>query len=292
MCGLLLALLVALLMVITTLGVLSGVPKINQDPSVIRPLFAYGSTLTPLIEVDFGTDPFWISSAEFQVDDCNGAVLITDGEECLDLPVSINQNFDFSFEISYLYSLPGSTVNITILDTATNTELEVWRLNSEVWLQSDLGLNLGSCDDPPPGSECFVAQGFAGQTVQHMIEKADYYFFVNNIFSNAVQFTYAARQYNLTALRQMHSPVETTITQDLPHTIVVSNAFDFQQQKCTLLDLSCSGVQMHPIRVSRVKRRMDILIIPGVIGIFVILVTISVISTCIIHIVWPKLKKS
>ena len=273
-------------MVITTLGVLSGVPRINQDLIVIRPLFAYGSTLTPLIEVDFGTDPFWIASAEFQVDDCNGAVLITDGEECLDLPVSINQNYDFSFQISYLYSLPGSTVNITILDTAANSELQVWRLNSEAWLQSDSGLNLGSCDDPPPGSECFFAQSFSGQTVQQVIEKADYYFFfVNDIFSDAVKFTYAARQYNLTALRQLHSPAETTITQDLSHTIVVSNAFDFQQRKCILLDLSCSGVQMHPIRVSRVKRRMDILIIPGVSGIFVI-------SVCIIHIVWSKLKKS
>ena len=42
----------------------------------------------------------------------------------------------------------------------------------------------------------------------------------------------------------------------------------------------------------RVKRRMDILIIPGVIGIFVVLVIISVISVCVIRIVWPKLKKA
>ena len=293
MCGLLLALLVVLLMVVTTLGVLSGVPRVNQDPSTIRPLFAYGSTLTPPLVVDFGTDPFWITKVDFQVEDCNGAVLKTEGRECLDLPVSINKNSDSLFQINYLYSLPGSIINITLLDIAANSGLEIWRLNSEAWLQSDLGKNLGSCDTPPPGSDCFFAQGLAGQSIQQVIEKADYYFFfANDSLSNAVQFTYAARQYNLTAIRQLNNPAETTITQDLSHTVTISNAFDFRQRKCILLVLSCSGVQMHRIRISGVKRRMDILIIPGVFGIFVVLVVISVISVCIIRIVWPKLKKS
>ncbi len=296
MCGLLLVLLVALLMVITALGVLSDVPKINQDSSIIRPLFAYGSTRTPLLVVDFGTDPFWIASAEFQVDDCNGAVLITDGEGCLDLPVSINENYDSSFEISYVYFLSGSIVNITVLEeAATNMDLQVWRLNSEAWLQSELGTviaNLGSCDNPRPGADCFFAHGFAGQTIQQMIERADYYFFfVNDFFSDAVQFTYAARQYNHTAIHEQHRLAETAVTKRLSHTIAVSNAFDFQQRKCILLDLSCSGVQMHSIQISGVKRRMDILIIPGGIGIFIILVVILVFSICILRIVWSNLKK-
>jgi hypothetical protein len=282
-------------MVITALGVLSDVPKINQDSSIIRPLFAYGSTRTPLLVVDFGTDPFWIASAEFQVDDCNGAMLTTDGEGCLDLPVNINENYDSSFQISYVYFLPRSIVNITVLDeAAANTDLQVWRLNSEAWLQSELGLieNLGPCDDPPAGADCFFAQGFAGQTIQQTIERADYYFFfVNDFFSDAVQFTYAARQYNHTAIHEQHRPAETAVTKGLSHTIAVSNAFDFQQQKCILLDLSCSGVQMHPIQISGVKRRMDILIIPGVIGIFIILVVILVFSVCILRIVWSNLKK-
>lgn len=288
MCGLLLTLLVTLLIAITTLGVLAGVPRINQDPGTVTPLFAFGSAA---LVVDFGTNLFWIASADFQVEDCNGAVLTIKGNECFDLPVSINQNSD-SWFISYLYSLPGSIVNITILNTITeNTELEIWRLNSEAWLQSDLGFNLGSCDNPPPGSECFFARSFAGQTIQQVIEKADYYFyFANDSLSNAIQFSYAARQYNLTAIRQLHSPTETTITQDLSHTVIISNAYDFQQRKCVLLDLSCSGVQRHPIHISGVKRRMDILIIPGVIGLSVALAVISVISICIIRIVWPKLK--
>lgn len=291
MCGLLLALLVLLLMAITTLGVLSGVPKVNQDVSIIRPLFAYGSTRTPLLVVDFGTDPFWIASAEFQVDDCNGAVLITYGEECFDLPITINQ--DSSFQISYVYFLPGSVVNITVVDAEANTELEVWRLNSKAWLQSDSGINLGSCNDPPPGSDCFFVRSFTGQTIQQMIEKADYYFFfVNDSLSDAVQFTYTAKQYNLTAIQELHGPAETTITKDLSHTVTVSNAYNFQQQKCILLNLTCSGVQMHRIQISGVKRRMDILIIPGVIGMFIMLVVISVLSVCILHIVWPNLKKS
>ena len=243
--------------------------------------------------VDFGTDPFWIASAEFQVDDCNGAVLITDGEECLDLPISISENYDSSFHISYIYFLPGSTINITVQDeAAANTDLEVWRLNSEAWLQSDLGINLGSCDNPPPGSDCFFARRFSGKTVQQMIERADYYFFfINDSLSNDVQFTYAAWQYNLTAIHQRHRPVETTLTKDLSHTIAISNAFDFQQHKCILLDLSCSGAQRHRINISGVKKRMDVLIIPGVIGIFVILVVISVFSICILHIVWSNVKK-
>ena len=293
MCGLLLSLSVMLLMAITTLGILSSVPQLNQDPSIVRPLFAYGSSQTPLLMIDFGTDPFWVASAEFQVEDCNGAVLITDGKGCLDLPVSISENHDSSFQISYVYFLSGSTINITVQDeAAANVDLEVWRLNSEAWLQSDLGINLGSCDNPPPGSDCFFAQGFAGQTIQQMIERADYYFFfVNDVFSDAVQFTYAAWQYNLTTIHQLHRPAETTITNDLSHTIAVSNAFDFRRQKCILLDLSCSGVQRHHIKISGVKRRMDVLIIPGVIGIFVILVVISVFSVCILHIVWSNVKK-
>ena len=112
-------------------------------------------------------------------------MLATEGRECLDLPVSINQNSD-SWFINYLYSLPGSIVNITILDIAANTGVGIWRLNSEAWLQSDLGTNLGSCDNPLPGSDCFFARDFAGQTVQQVIEKADYYFFFADSLSTTV----------------------------------------------------------------------------------------------------------
>ena len=287
--------LVVLLLTIITLGMLSNIPRINNDPNTVRPLL----TNTPsegeqsrVLEVDFGTDPFWISQANFEIEDCTGAILIIEGAECHDLPMNVIEHTVPLPLLYYLYLLPGSVVNITIEDTVIDSELQVWILNSEGWLQTDLGRNLGSCDDPPTGSSCFLAQNFTGQTIKHEIEKADFYFYSANRLSLDVGFTYVAKEYSLTAIRELYSPKETAIIRDRSHTVTISSAFDFQRRKCVVLSSSCPNTQSHPVTIENVKRRMDVLIFPGVVGVIVMLVAISEIGVCITWRMWPKLKKT
>ena len=289
------------LVVIITLGILSYTPSVNNDPGsdMVRPLLTNrprGGDQTRLLEVDLGMDPFWVSHADFQIEDCTGVVLIIQGVQCHDLPRRVNEQIAPSRNLYYAYFLPGSVVNITIADTITDSEVQIWAMNSEGWKLTDLGINLDSCNNPPPGSSCFLAHSKAGQTIQQEIEKADFYFYFTDPLpspSDAVGFTYVAEQYlyNLTEIRQLYSPTETAIIRDRLQTVTISPAFDFQQRKCILLSSSCPRTQGHTVTIGNLKRRMDILIFPGVGGIIVLLVAISALSVYISLLVWPHLKK-
>ena len=298
-CGCVFVLLPFLVMIIT-LGIFSYTPSVNNDPGsdMVRPLLTNrprDGDQTRLLEVDFGTDPVWVSNADFQIEDCTGTILIIQGAQCHDLPRRVIEQTDPSRNLYFAYLLPGSVVNITIADTITDSEVQIWTMNSEGWKLTDFGINLDSCNDPPPGSSCFLAQSKAGQTIQQEIKKADFYFYFTDPLpspSDAVGFTYVAEQYlyNLTEIRQFYSPTETAIIRDRLQRVTISPAFDFQR-KCVMLSSSCPRTQSHTVTIGNLKRRMDILIFPGVGGIIVLLVAISVLSVYIALIVRPHLKK-
>lgn len=290
----------SLLMVIILLGILSNIPRVNNNPGsdMVRPLLTNrprDGEQTRLLEVDFGTDPFWVSHADFQIEGCTGALLTIQGIQCNELPRKVIEDTFPSRNLYYAYLLPGSIVNITVADTMTNSEdpVQVWMLNSEGWKLTDLGENLGSCNDPPSGSTCFLAQSKAGQIIQQEIEKADFYFYFTDRLSNMVRFTYTAEQYlyNITEIRQVYSPTETAIIRDRSQTITITPSFDFQQRKCIMLSSSCPSTQSHAVTIGNLKRRMDILLFPGVGGIIVLLVAISLLSVYSALIAWPRLKK-
>lgn len=296
-CGCVLITLPLLLMIIVVV-ILSQTPSVNNDPGpdMVRPLLTNRPQVegqTRLLEVDFGTDPFWISQADFQIDGCTGTVLIIQGVQCHELPRKVIKETTPSRFLYYAYLLPGSVVNITVADTIDNSEVEVWAMNSEAWKLTDLGINRDSCNVPPSGSSCFLAQSKAGQTIQQEIEKADFYFYFTNRLSNAVRFAYVAEQYlyNLTEVRQLYSPTETDIIRDRSQTVTISPIFDFQRRKCVMLSSSCVNTQSHAVTIGNLKRRMDLLVFPGVGGIIVLLVALSVVSVYIAVVVWPHWKR-
>jgi hypothetical protein len=287
-----------LLIIGIILGILSHTPRVNNDPGpdMVRPLLTIRAQVegqTRLLEVDFGTDPFWVSQADFHIKDCTGAVLIMQGIQCHELPRKVIEETTPSRSLQYAYLLPGSVVNITIADTMDNSEVQVWAMNSEGWKLTNLGMNLDSCNDPPSGSSCFLAQSKAGQTIQQEIEMADFYFYLTNKPSNAVRFTYVAEQYlyNITEVRRLYSPTETAIIRDQSQTVTISPVFDFQRRKCVMLSSSCPNVQCYAITIGNLKRRMDVLIFPGVGGIIVLLVALSVLGVYIALVLWPRLKR-
>ena len=293
---------VFLLVIGIILGILSTIPKVNNDPrsDMVRPLLTNRPRVgeqTRLLEVDLGTDPFWVSQADFQIEDCTGVVLIIEGIQCHDLPRNVSEQTNPLLTLYYAYLLPGSVVNITVADTITNSEVQVWALNSEGWQLTDMGRNLGSCNDPPPGTSCFLASSKVGQTIQQEIEKADFYFyFITNISSlSDVYFTYVAEQYlyNLTEIRKLFSPTETATIRDRSQTVTISPTFDFQRRKCIMLSSLCPSTQSHTVIIRNLKRRMDVLIFPGVIGIiaFLLLVASLVLSVCIASGMWGKMKE-
>lgn len=281
-CGLL-PVIVLLTLAIISLATLSQVPRVNQDPNKVRPLFTVASSDTKearILQVDFGTDPFWVSNADFQISDCSGSLLIIEGLDCSDLPTSITEGTDSIIYFHYLLS--GSIVNITVQEHVSNPDLQIWKYDSLGWRESNGGNSHGSCDKPITGSSCFHAQSVAGQTLQIQIEMADFYFFVTDPFSiGEVEFTYVQRQYNTTEIREMYSPRETPILRDRPVTIDISSAFDFQQRKCVLLSSLCPNVQEYAIVIDKLKRRMDFLLFPGIIGLILLLAAASVIGACI-----------
>lgn len=247
---------------------------------------------TRILEVDFGIDPFWIAQADFQIEDCTGTTVIVRGAECHELPINVIEHVASLPILYYAYLLPGSVVNITVVDTITESDLQIWRLNSQSWLHTNLGRDLGSCDNPPPGSICLSAQSNAGETIEQKIEKADFYFYLSNPFSFDVTFTYVEKQYNFTAIYEQYNPTQTTIIRDRSQTVTISSSFDFQQRKCVLLSSACQETRSYAIKINNIRRRMDVLLPPGVVGIVAVLATTSVISVYIIAlVVWPKLKK-
>ena len=271
---------------------------------MVRPLLTYIPTVegqTQLLKVDFGTDPFWVSQADFQIEDCTGTVLIIQGVQCHELPRKIIEETTPCPFLYYEYLLPGSVVNITVADTIDiNSEVQVWAMNSEAWKLTDLGENRDSCNVPPSGSSCFLAQSKAGQTIQQEIEKADFYFYFSVITganpplpSSAVRFTYVAEQYlhNLTKVRQLYSPTETEIIRDRSQMVTISPIFDFQRKKCVMLSSSCTSRQSHAVTIGNLRRRMDFLVFPGVGGIIVLLVGLSVVSVYIAVVVWSHWKR-
>lgn len=288
-CGLF-PVIVLLTLVVIALGTLSQVPRINQDPNKIRPLFTITSSDTKearILQVDFGTDPFWVANADFEISDCSGSLLIIDGLDCSDLPTSITEGRDSI--IYFHYFLPGSIVNITVQEHLSNPELQIWKYNSLGWRKSNRGANHGPCDTAITGSSCFHAQSIAGQTLQIPIEDADFYFFLTDPLSiGEVEFTYVEIQYNITEIRDLHSPRETSILNDLPVSIAISGAFDFQQRKCVLLSSLCPAVQEYAIVIDNLKRRMDFLLFPGIIGIILVLMAVSVIVGFIFKLVRNK----
>ena len=297
-CGCLFIIFPLLLMIIVLVIVLSQTPRINNNPgpNMVRPLLTNRPTVegqTRLLEVDFGTDPFWVSQADFQIEDCTGTVLTIQGVECHELPRKVIKETTPSRFLYYAYLLPGSVVNISVADTIDNSGVEVWAMNSEAWKLTDLGLNLDSCSVPSSGSSCFLAQSKAGQTFQQEIEKADFYFYFTNRLSNGVRFTHVAEQYlhNLTEVRQLYSPTETDIIRDRSQTVTISPIFDFQQNKCVMLSSSCTSTQSHAVTIGNLKRRMDLLVFPGVVGIIVLLVALSVVSVYIAVVVWSHWKR-
>ena len=297
-CVLIMLPLILVLMIIVLVIVLSQTPRINNDPgpNMVRPLLTNRPAVegqTRLLEVDLGTDPFWVSQADFQIEDCTGTVLIIQRVQCHELPRKVIKETTPSRFLYYAYLLPGSVVNITVADTIDNSRVEVWAMNSEAWKLTDLGLNLDSCSVPPSGSSCFLAQSKAGQTIQQEIEKADFYFYFTNRLSNGVRFTYVAEQYlhNLTEVRQLYSPIETAIIRDRSQTVTISPIFDFQRNKCVMLSSSCTSTQSHAVTIGNLKRRMDLLVFPGVGGIIVLLVGLSVVSVYIAVAVWSHWKR-
>ena len=290
------------MIIICILGILSKIPRVNNDPGsdMVRPLLTnrpYTGEQTRVLEVDLGTDPFWVSQADFQIKDCTGVVLIIQGVPCHDLPKNIVKQTDPLPNLYYAYFLPGSVVNITVADTLANSEVQVWTLNSKGWQLTDKGENLGSCNDPPPGSSCFLARSKAGQTIQQEIEKADFYFYFTDVVSSLnVNFTYVAEQYlyNLTEIRKLYSPTETAIIRDRSQTVTISPAFDFQRRKCIMMSSSCPSTQSHTVIIGNLRRRMDILIFPGVVGIIALILLVAsivLLSVCIASDMWPKLKE-
>lgn len=294
-CGCFLPTLVILVAtIIVSLGIFSHLPTVSRDPNTIRPLFTTtgDGELTRVVEVDFGVNPFWIVEADFQINECGGSALITDGLKCHDLSVHVIESTMPNEFLRYLYLLPGSIVNITVHDVVNDSELQVWSFNAEGWLHNnDPGL---SCDSPPSGSNCFYARKFAGQTLTHEIDKADFYFFLSldGGSSRDVEFTYTAIQYNLTAIRKFYRPVETSITRDRSHTVIISSIFDFQLNKCVLLTSLCLNSQNYAVVINNVKRRMDVLIFQGVIGLALMVVGMTTIGSCTAWLVWSKMKNN
>ena len=172
-------------------------------------------------------------------------------------------------------------MNITVQEHLSNPELQIWKYNSLGWRQSNGGENHGPCDMPITGSSCFHAQSIAGQTLQNPIEMADFYFFVVESHPptfGEVEFTYMETQYNITEIRDLHSPRETSILNNVPITVAISGAFDFQQRKCVLLSSMCPSVREYAIVIDNLKRRMDFLLFPGIIGIISVLAAALVIG--------------
>ena len=299
-CGCVFMLLLPFLAMIVILGILSNTPRVNNDPGpdMVRPLLTntpLDGEQTRLLEVDLGTDPFWVSHADFQVEDCTGTVLIIQGLQCHELPRKVIEETTPSRFLYYAYLLPGSVVNITIADinSVADSEVQIWAMNSEGWKRTDLGINRGLCSDPQPsGSTCFLAQSKPGQTIQQKIEKADFYFYFTDKLSNVVRFTYVAEQYlyNLTEIRQLYSPTETAIIRDRSQTVTISPIFDFQRRKCVILSSSCPDTKGHTVTIENLRRRMDVLVFPGVGGIIVLLVAASVLSVSIALVVWPHFR--
>lgn len=270
---------------IIVLGTFSNVPRINERPNVIRPLFTFAQE--QLLQVDFGVDSFWVAKGTFEIKSCSGRLLIIEGSECSDLPTRVTEGRGL---IYYQYFLPGSIVNITVQENLSNSELQIWMFNSLGWRQTNLGLELGSCDEPVAGSSCFLAQSYAGQTHQVLIKKADFYFFIFHPFGTGIEFAYMGRQFNATEIYRLYSPREFSIVSDSPNTIDISRPFDFQRRKCVLLSSDCSAMRNYDIVINQLKRRMDFLLFPGITGIILLLVAALLISICIFQLV--KNKKS
>lgn len=264
----------------------------SQSPSValseISPQHVSSYTT---VSVSFGLNTQWLSSLTLEINTCVASVMTVEGSTCDQLPTTseyVEYNVSTSPFPVALYLLPGSVLNVTLLETASESS-ELWIIKSiETYLLFN-GDGLGSspfslfqCGNKRQDAQCYKASEFRGQTLPpYVVTSADYYSIAGRPLPvGSFIYSYLNNSYDIQAIRERYalsSPVFVGPSAGA-RTILIAGYLDFSP-KCVLLLTNCDSTS-RPSEVSyiRAERRQDILIVPGILSLLICLVYVGIVS--------------
>ncbi len=268
---------------ILTVIILWNVPRLSN--------IVYTPNITAsrnVIQVEFESEAaFWIAKASISVNGCNGSVIVVQEKACSSVPTTETIDSVINTQaLTPVYFLGGSYMNLSDIDSNDSDNTDIWILNTKDFLKSKKSDEvhikekcdaLHECPSRDGESCCYHIQNYTGGNILHPITKSDFYFAVSSPKSwfYTFDFFYSAVVYDLDAITHLPGAKvfpSRTITK-------ISDWFEFSSTKCILLNTTCP-VSFHPIVVSNISRRMDVLVLILILEFIVLVVGTGLALLC------------